>query len=272
MRWPWWPRPAPPPTPSEAFASSAQWRASANVGAVPSGAFDALCGTCGTMRRFPASTDAREGLACPRCGLNGRQRAAVGLLRDRVPPGDARVYATEQASPLYVWLKKRWPQAVGSEFGLAPERAAQLKWWLARHGVREDVRQMDVTALPFADASLDAVLTLDVLEHVPDYRRALAEFARVLSPGGTLVLTAPFATASEPTIVRARRRDDGTIEHLLPEEIHGDPVSGGVLCFYHFGWDLPAALRDAGFARAAWHRTQAPEQALFGMWTLLATR
>ena len=272
MKLPWWPRPAPPPTPSDAFASFAQWRGAHVHGESPSGAFDALCGTCGTTRRFPASTDVREGLACPKCRLNGRQRAALGLLRDRVPAREARVYATEQASPLYVWLKKRYPRAVGSEFGVAPERAAHLKFWLARHGIAEAIRAMDVTALPFAEGSLEAVLTLDVLEHVPDYGRALAEFARVLAPGGTLVLTAPFATASEATIVRARLRDDGSVEHLLPEEIHGDPVSGGVLCFYHFGWDLLDALRAAGFAHAEWHRTWAPEQALFGMWTLVATR
>jgi hypothetical protein len=38
--------------------------------------------------------------------------------------------------------------------------------------------------------------------------------------------------------LRARIGADGAIEHLEPAEYHGDLVSGGVLCFHHFGWDL----------------------------------
>jgi SAM-dependent methyltransferase len=49
----------------------------------------------------------------------------------------------------------------------------------------------DVTALPFADATFDIVLLLDVLEHVRDERAALAQIARVLRPGGSLILTVP---------------------------------------------------------------------------------
>jgi ubiquinone/menaquinone biosynthesis C-methylase UbiE len=47
-------------------------------------------------------------------------------------------------------------------------------------------------AIPFADSSFDFVLCSEVLEHVPDPRRAIGEIARVLRPGGRLVLTVPF--------------------------------------------------------------------------------
>jgi SAM-dependent methyltransferase len=50
----------------------------------------------------------------------------------------------------------------------------------------------DVQALPFRDGAFDAVKATEVLEHVPDVGRALAECRRVLRPGGHLVITAPF--------------------------------------------------------------------------------
>ena len=45
--------------------------------------------------------------------------------------------------------------------------------------------------LPFADAAFDAVLCLDVLEHVRDEWAVLCEVARVLRPGGALILSVP---------------------------------------------------------------------------------
>lgn len=51
--------------------------------------------------------------------------------------------------------------------------------------------QGSATALPFADASFDAAIALDVLEHVPDHRAAAREIARVLAPGGVLLATVP---------------------------------------------------------------------------------
>jgi SAM-dependent methyltransferase len=46
--------------------------------------------------------------------------------------------------------------------------------------------------LPFADESFDAVLSLDVLEHVDDPFRAASEIRRVLKPGGVLYVDIPF--------------------------------------------------------------------------------
>jgi ubiquinone/menaquinone biosynthesis C-methylase UbiE len=46
----------------------------------------------------------------------------------------------------------------------------------------------DATALPFEDASLDAVILTAVLGEIPDRSAALAEIRRVLKPGGRLVV------------------------------------------------------------------------------------
>jgi len=47
----------------------------------------------------------------------------------------------------------------------------------------------DVCALPFADDSFDIVTAMHMLYHAPDKDRAVAEIARVLKPGGTLIVT-----------------------------------------------------------------------------------
>ncbi len=52
----------------------------------------------------------------------------------------------------------------------------------------------DITDIPAPDGSFDAILCSEVLEHVPEPTCVLDEFARLLKPGGTLILTAPFAS------------------------------------------------------------------------------
>jgi SAM-dependent methyltransferase len=52
----------------------------------------------------------------------------------------------------------------------------------------------DITNIPEPDASFDAILCSEVLEHIPQPSEALDEFQRLLKPGGALILTAPFAS------------------------------------------------------------------------------
>ncbi|SCF35267.1 methyltransferase domain-containing protein [Micromonospora mirobrigensis] len=56
----------------------------------------------------------------------------------------------------------------------------------AAHGVR--VVNGNATAVPLADGCADVVAAGELLEHVPDWRRVVAEAARLLRPGGLLVL------------------------------------------------------------------------------------
>jgi O-antigen biosynthesis protein len=183
----------------------------------------------------------REHLVC-QCRLNARTRAAIHLLTMRLrAPRTARIYLMEQQSPLYEWLKQRFPNLVGSEY-LGDKTALGASW----RGIRNE----DATRLTFPDRSFDYVLSFDVFEHVPVYQRAFEEAHRCLTDGGTLLFTAPFDRDSESTIERARVSDSGEIEHLLPPEFHGDPINpeGGILCFQHFGWDVIDKLKAAGFA------------------------
>ena len=53
------------------------------------------------------------------------------------------------------------------------------------------VRRGDICALPFADRTFDFVLATDVIEHVDDDSAALGELARVLRPGGKVLIAVP---------------------------------------------------------------------------------
>ncbi len=63
----------------------------------------------------------------------------------------------------------------------------------AAHGVRSI--QADAGRLPLPDAIADVVSAGEILEHVPDRTRVVAEACRVLKPGGVLVLDTLNATA-----------------------------------------------------------------------------
>ena len=52
----------------------------------------------------------------------------------------------------------------------------------------------DITAIPEPDASYDAVLCIEVLEHLPEPLAGLRELSRILKQGGTLILSAPFCS------------------------------------------------------------------------------
>lgn len=54
------------------------------------------------------------------------------------------------------------------------------------------LRQMDARALDFPDSSFDTVAAMHVLSVVPDPEKVMAEIARVLKPGGRVVITNHF--------------------------------------------------------------------------------
>ena len=95
----------------------------------------------------------------------------------------------------------------------------------------------DATALPVADGCADAVMLLDVIEHIAEREQVLSEAHRVLRPGGVLVLSVPHAgplrwldalnlyqaarrkRPSLPPLEAATESDGGPHEHFTAAEL-----------------------------------------------------
>lgn len=81
---------------------------------------------------------------------------------------------------LAAWLARE----TGSEV-IAVDLSPRMVELARQRGV--DARVADVQALPFGDGEFDCVVAAWMLYHVPDLEGGIAELARVLQPGGTLV-------------------------------------------------------------------------------------
>jgi SAM-dependent methyltransferase len=84
-------------------------------------------------------------------------------------------------------LRDEWPESIvmGSDFILDP---------LERLAAREPdipLIQFDLVRCPLPDASVDAVVLLNVLEHIKDDQGAVAQVQRILKPGGVAVVEVP---------------------------------------------------------------------------------
>jgi SAM-dependent methyltransferase len=89
-------------------------------------------------------------------------------------------------------LHARWPQALTVGVDLVASG-------LIKAHVEAPAAELilgDVTKLPFGDGTVDAVVSANLLEHVPDDLAALREIHRVLKPGGRAAVIVP----SGPTL------------------------------------------------------------------------
>jgi SAM-dependent methyltransferase len=175
-------------------------------------------------------------------GVANRERTLLEILAaSRFHNPSARVYAAEAMSAFARELRAKYARFVGSQY--APDEATRLRIFPIPH--------QDLLGLTLPDASFDVVTTCEVLEHVSNLPRGLAELARILAPGGMMLSTFPFLWDTERTSIKAELID-GKIKHLSEKpEIHGDPMSkDGALVFQLPGWDIVRMAKDAGFKSA----------------------
>jgi 2-polyprenyl-3-methyl-5-hydroxy-6-metoxy-1,4-benzoquinol methylase len=78
-------------------------------------------------------------------------------------------------------------------------------------GIEPQFLRANLETLPFPDASFDVVLATQVIEHLLDPPQGMREFARVLAPGGRLVISTDHDRALVSRVLNTPRR---VIAHL----------------------------------------------------------
>jgi len=157
------------------------------------------CTVCGkdSLKFFDGGViEKRAEACCPQCGSLERHRLLLPVLREKTNLFEANGLKLLHVAP-EKFLHQRLrvlPDVDYISADLEPGRA--------------DV-EMDITNIQYEDNSFDAILCSHVLEHVPDDRKAMREFFRVLKPGGWAVLAVPInvdETVEDPSITDPAER------------------------------------------------------------------
>jgi SAM-dependent methyltransferase len=148
------------------------------------------------------------------------------------PKAALRRFLDLQASSIWLDLKKILPHIIGSivDVGCGGQPYRSLVPITATYiGIDSvaskdhfgyevpDTRYYSGDDWPVTDASVDFVLCTEVLEHVQDPQRFLGEAFRCLVPGGTMLLTVPFAARWHFIPYDYWRFTPSGLDHLLGE-------------------------------------------------------
>ena len=117
--------------------------------------------------------------------------------------------AKDRERHLFMFFDKLnvWPKMKGASIiHFAPElnlsnkikQQSPLKYVKADlYPKNNTIEKIDATAIPYPDATFDFVIFNHILEHIPDYHKALKELFRVLKPNGIAILQTPYSTILE---------------------------------------------------------------------------
>jgi HAD superfamily hydrolase (TIGR01549 family) len=112
------------------------------------------------------------------------------VLRALDPQPGERIVDVGCGSGLYAReLVRRGATVTATEY--APSSLAQARHNVGGLAAGVEFRLEDAQELTFSDSSFDKVLLTEVIEHLPRPAKAVAEAARVLRPGGLLVVSTP---------------------------------------------------------------------------------
>ena len=77
-----------------------------------------------------------------------------------------------------------------------------LRTWMDYHAIGFDLgaRTADLPTIALPAASFDVVVAANVLQHLPEPARAVSEIARLLAPGGRVLLQVPAANRCDTAV------------------------------------------------------------------------
>lgn len=169
---------------------------------------------------------------CPRCGSKIRQRlfwAAIQWAPTIVESNVLRGKRVLHFAPDACLTKQIASQA--SHYVTADLLATGYHY--RRLDLITDIANMTQVG----DESFDCVIALDVLEHVPNYRKALQESNRVLAPGGYCIFTVPQKDGLEATYEDLSLTDGSQREAAFGQKDH----------WRIYGEDLKDTIAKFGF-------------------------
>lgn len=203
--------------------------------------YQGYCPICEKTATFTAHSQwLRSALRCGSC-VNGsvpRERALALVLSETYPNWrDLDIYEVSPAR-----------RGISAKLGSEGRRYTASHYFadLARGASRDGYRNEDLQNLTFADESFDVIVSLDVMEHIPDPVAAVKEIWRVLKFGGAMICTFPIErTLIDATNFRVKVADDGSLEYIKDPVYHGNPVSAeGALVTVDYGYDIHKALAE----------------------------
>jgi SAM-dependent methyltransferase len=201
---------------------------------------DGWCPVCGKETEFRAyGEDLRSTYICRNCHSRPRHRALMHVIDLLFPTW--RQLSIHESSPSEKTasdrLRTQCPRYAATQFD--PRRPLGA---MAPGGAWQNENLERQT---FPDAGFDLVVTQDVFEHIFRPDLAIREIARTLRPGGAHICTVPLTRRAAASRRRARLRDDGSVEHLLPASYHQNPIDPeGSLVTVDWGFDV-ASYFDA---------------------------
>jgi SAM-dependent methyltransferase len=194
--------------------------------------------------------------------LAGRLLQLAGAVSELAPPGGELLDLGCASGELARHLAGCGYRVTGCD--IAPTMLRQAAAADVRHAVRWVRLEPGWQALPFADGSLDAVVSASVLEYVPDPGAVLAECARVLRPGGVLVCTVPDMTHPVRWLEWPLRL--AASASLVTAVLSGAVRTGGTARFARTGRTVRRAGQYLAYLRASRQRRRA------GWWRAAARR
>jgi len=107
---------------------------------------------------------------------------------------------------------------------ISPGMVSTLSANAQRLGLNVKAARADAESLPFADESFDLLLGHAVLHHLPNLRRAFAEFHRVLRPGGRIVFAGEPSRLGD-TIASVPKRGAGLVAPVWRRLLRAAPTT-----------------------------------------------